>query len=183
MGKGFWKASGIRPAKINSSNRRTPPPPRKLALLTKWTWRHSPFKGMVVWHLQRISRWKFCIDCKSTLAKTGVAEIRRLFQMKGRKLISSNLPWVPEIFSRVWRGASSAAGPHVFGLRRVTFKTWPKSETAHEKSLAPRVHQIKHAYFILKMDKWWLMALKRAPNKPPKKQQQQQWKLILYILK
>ena len=43
-------------------------------------------------------------------------------------------------------------------------------------------HQIKHAYFILKMDKWWLIALKRAPNKPPKKQQQQQSKLILYIL-
>ena len=43
----------------------------------------QPFKGMVVWYLQRISRWKFCIDCKSTLAKAGVAEIRRLFQMKG----------------------------------------------------------------------------------------------------
>ena len=26
------------------------------------------------------------------------------------------LPWVPEIFSRLWRGASSAAGRHVFGF-------------------------------------------------------------------
>ena len=50
------------------------------------------------------------------------------------------VPWV----------ASSAAGRHVFGLRPKTreaknfsrgslFKTWPKPETAHEKSLTPRV--------------------------------------------
>ena len=74
------------------------------------------------------------------------------------------LRWVPEIFSRMWRGASSAFGrrherrspkkksvvPRVKTERFIRkqghlfshgalFKTWPKLETAHEKSLAPRV--------------------------------------------
>ena len=63
-------------------------------------------------------------------------------------------PGYQRFFSRVWRGASSAAGRHVFSLRSKTraakprektfsrgslFKTWQKPETAHEKSLAPRV--------------------------------------------
>ena len=57
---------------------------------------------------------------------------RRIFFLR-----QVSLPWVPEVFSPVWRGASSAAGRHVFGL-------WQKSraakpETAHEKPLAPRV--------------------------------------------
>ena len=71
---------------------------------------------------------------------------------------TGTLPWVPEIFSRVtsvtcdvWRGASSEllrpqagdtsgeAARKSFS-RGLLFKTWPKPETAHEKSLrAPRV--------------------------------------------
>ena len=59
------------------------------------------------------------------------------------------LPWVPEVFSRVRWGASSAAGRHFFGqrLKRKNFsrgslfKTWPKPETAHEKPPALRVRR------------------------------------------
>ena len=39
---------------------------------------------------------------------------------------AKELPWVPEVFSRVRRGAS---------FRR------PKPETAHEKPLAPRIRK------------------------------------------
>ena len=71
------------------------------------------------------------------------------------------LPWVPEVFSRVLPDASVSAAAHLrpkaevtSGLLerlRFTFtpnrkrefvprdKVWPKPETAHEKSLAPRV--------------------------------------------
>ena len=57
------------------------------------------------------------------------------------------VPRVPEVFSRVRRGASSATGRHVFGRRQKTraakrgslSKTWSKPETAHEKPLEPRV--------------------------------------------
>ena len=48
-----------------------------------------------------------------------------------------NIPWVPDVFPHVGRGASSVTGPHVFGGS--LFKTWPKPETAYEKPLVPRV--------------------------------------------
>ena len=59
------------------------------------------------------------------------------------------LPWVPEVFSRVWRGASfrrpqadtcSAKGRRHERRSHSLFKTWPKAETAREKPLAPRLH-------------------------------------------
>ena len=71
-------------------------------------------------------------------------------------IVESNLalPWVPEIFfPRVTRGfvgrrstrlrrsaedTSGEAASKNFS-RGSLFKTWPKPETAHEKSLAPRV--------------------------------------------
>ena len=59
------------------------------------------------------------------------------------------LPWVPEVFSRVWRGASfrrpqtdtcSAKGRRHERRSHSLFKIWPKAETARGKPLAPRVH-------------------------------------------
>ena len=50
------------------------------------------------------------------------------------------VPRVPEVFSRVRRGASSATGRHVFGRRpktRAAIKDL--TETAYEKPLEPRV--------------------------------------------
>ena len=80
-----------------------------------------------------------------------------------RTQISHCLPWVPEVSSRVRRGASffSAAGRPVFGRRPKTraakrgslFKTWPRPETAHEKPLAPcRVHFVLQ--YAEKWDRW-----------------------------
>ena len=57
-----------------------------------------------------------------------------------------SLPWVPEVFSPVWRGASSAAGRHVFGLWQKTRAAKP--ETAHEKPLAPRVKFPLQEFFL-----------------------------------
>ena len=117
----------------------TSPPPREIGIINQMN-----LKAVTSQLLQRngrlilkenFSRWKFCI-CKSALVKTGVAEIRSLFQMKARNYFSS--------FS----------------------------------------HQMKNAYFILKMDKWWLMALKRAPNKPPENNNSSNENLRkIYILK
>ena len=63
---------------------------------------------------------------------------------------SEILTWVPEVSFLERRGASSAAGRHVFGL-------WPKAraakprekkpETAHEKPLAPRV--LRHLPWVI----------------------------------
>ena len=62
----------------------------------------------------------------------------------------SIIPWVPEVFFRVQRGAFAGAfagcrpqAEETSGVQklfaRVTIKTWQKPETALEKSLAPRV--------------------------------------------
>ena len=63
---------------------------------------------------------------------------------------SEILTWVPEVSFLERRGASSAAGRHVFGL-------WPKAraakprekkpETAHEKPLAPRI--LRHLPLVI----------------------------------
>ena len=52
---------------------------------------------------------------------------------------SQILTWVPEVFFLERRGASSAAGRHVFGLWPKARRREKKPETAHEKPLAPRV--------------------------------------------
>ena len=52
---------------------------------------------------------------------------------------SEILTWVPEVFFLERRGASSAAGRHVFGLWPKARRREKKPETAHEKPLAPRV--------------------------------------------
>ena len=70
-----------------------------------------------------------------------ILRLLRLATSQRNELTALWLPWVPEIFSRVWQGASSAGGRHVFNLRPKTrAATCPKPETAHKKSLAPRVH-------------------------------------------
>ena len=53
------------------------------------------------------------------------------------------LPWVPEVFSRVRRGAAFRP-PNAEDTRGSLFKTWPKPETAHEKPLEPRVTMAQH---------------------------------------
>ena len=53
------------------------------------------------------------------------------------------LPWVPEVFSRVRRGAAFRR-PNAEDTRGSLFKTWPKPETAHEKPLEPRVTTAQH---------------------------------------
>ena len=102
----------------------------------------TPLKFANIWHI----KWNWIWSMK--FAETaGIQFLTDVFDLLSSRnfatmatwhndLFSLLLPWVPEICSRVWRGASSAAGRHVFGLRP---KTRPKPETAHEKSLAPRV--------------------------------------------
>ena len=51
----------------------------------------------------------------------------------------SKVPWGPEIFSHVLRGASSAAGRLVFGLRPGHFLRLIKTGNRAEKPLLPRV--------------------------------------------
>ena len=41
----------------------------------------------------------------------------------------SDIPRVPEIFSRAWRGASSAGGRHVFSLSETENRAWKVSGT------------------------------------------------------
>ena len=63
----------------------------------------------------------FSLIAQSNIAILSILMCDFLFQL------TSSLPWVPEVFSRVRRGASSATGRHVFGRRPKTrgslFKT------------------------------------------------------------
>ena len=65
--------------------------------------------------------WKVCMN-------TPVGQIDKMFSFMETQT-SYWIPWVPEIFSRVWRGASSAAGQPISGLRPKTRAAKPREKT------------------------------------------------------
>ena len=73
---------------------------------------------------------------------------------------SVSLPWVPEIFSHVWRGASSAAGRHVFSLRPKTRAAKPREKTFRaghflrvDRNRKPRMKSLWHPGYSFSRNK------------------------------
>ena len=108
--------------------------------------------------LNRVDFWR--LDPERTSAGEATQTPRNGMVRMFMRDVRRSLPWVPEVFSRVRRGAfggcrvgrrpkKRAANPREKTLfARVTYKTWPKPETAHEKPLEPRV--VVH---------WWVMKV------------------------
>ena len=60
---------------------------------------------------------------------TLVGQIDKMFSFMETQA-SYRIPWVPEILSRVCRGASSTAGRPIFGLRPKTLAAKPREKTS-----------------------------------------------------
>ena len=62
------------------------------------------------------------------------------------RILQFSLPWVPEIFFRVGRGPSSAAGRHVFSLRPKTRAAKPGEKTflRLDRNRNPRMKSLWH---------------------------------------